>query len=143
MRLAAEPRVGEISRKELSDPITLSCKRRTGTRSGAVTCPESHSPGLSLLDSRPPMPGVLYTAPPACLPLAVLSRSSSHGLAVPSPKPPQRHRCKYFPLGLQVSKTPFPPRSFRQFLLPFSKQIFILIKAFIAIIHLSLRSIRQ
>lgn len=58
-------------------------------------------------------------------------------------KPSQWSRCKYFPFGLQVSKIPFLPCSFRQFMLPFSKQISTLIKAFITIIHLSLQGIRQ
>lgn len=68
---------------------------------------------------------------------------SSGDTWMPSRNPPRWRRCKYFPLGLQVSKIPSLPRSFRQFTLPFSKQIFILIKAFITIIHLSLHSIRQ
>lgn len=70
-------------------------------------------------------------------------RPSSGDTWMPSRNSPRWRRCKYFPLGLQVSKIPSLPRSFRQFTLPFSKQIFILIKAFITIIHLSLHSIRQ
>ena len=58
-------------------------------------------------------------------------------------KSSQWSRCKYFPFGLQVGKVPFLPRRFRQFTLPFSKRISILIKAFITIIHLSLQGIRQ
>lgn len=92
---------------------------------------QAENPSLPTLSSAPPAPSRFPPSP------------SSGDTWMPSQKPPQWRRCKYFPLGLQVRKIPFLPRSFRQFTLPFSKQIFILIKAFITIIHLSLHSIRQ
>lgn len=111
-------------------------KRKCGPER-ELTCPKSHSTRPNL-ESRSP-DSVLYvhgSAPPACLP-------SFSDTWIPSQKPSQRSSCKYFPPGLQVSKVPFLPCSFRQFTLPFSKQISILIKAFITIIHLSLQGIRQ
>lgn len=90
--------------------------------------------------SLPTQGSTCSSAPPACTPLPP---SIFNDAWIPSQEPSQRSPCKYFPFGLQVSEIPFLPRGFRQFTLPFSKQIFILIKAFITIIHLSLQGIRQ
>lgn len=111
-------------------------QRGNRAQRGELPCPESHSTRIQVFQLRAP-----HAAP--CHQHALPSLPPSfNDVWTPSQKLSQWSPCRYFPFGLQVSEIPFLP-GFRQFTLPFSKQIFILIKAFITIIHLSLQGIRQ
>lgn len=117
--------------------MSLSCKEGNRAQRGELPYPESHSTRIQVFHLSVPRAAPRHLCALRSLP------PPFNDAWMPSQKLSPWSPRKYFPLGLQVSKIPSLPRGFRQFTFPVSTQIFILIKAFITVIHLSLQGIRQ